>query len=154
MTGLSVIAVASEDYRGEQIAEKMVEGFKKTSHPTEEFAGYAQTDSKGGAISAILKYDTGLAKAIARVYQKSMDPVELGRTTAKAAKKIAYTGAAVDEQLADQLVLPLAVSPTGSSYTFDKMYPHVKTNIKVVEEILGKTFDISKEDGIYRLTKG
>jgi len=153
MEELVVIAVAAESYRSEQIAEKMIQGFKENAHPTSEFAGYAPSDSKGAAISAILKYDTGIAKAIARVFQGSRDPIDLGRTTAKAAKKIAYTGAAVDEQLADQLIVPLAFAPKGSSYTFDRMYPHVSTNIAVVQQILGEVFNLEQLDSGYRITR-
>ena len=153
MTELLIIAVASQELRKDQIAELMIKGFKEKSRPTSEFAGYAPSDSRGGALSAVLKYDTGIGKAIARVYQGSRDPVEIGRSTSNAAKKIAYNGCAVDEQLADQLIVPLAFAPSGSSYTFDKMYPHVNTNIEVVQQILGDIFEIEEQQDLITITR-
>lgn len=153
MTELVVIASMSREYEKEGLGEKLIRGFKQSAHPTSEFSGYAEADSKGGAISAIMKYENGVAKAIARVYQGKLDPLDLGRTTAKAAKKISYNGVAVDEQLADQLIVPLAFSPRGSYYTFDKRYPHVNTNIEVVEQILGSIFDIEEIESGFKITR-
>jgi RNA 3'-terminal phosphate cyclase (ATP) len=153
MTELLAIASMSREYEKDRLGEQLIKGFRQSAKPTSQFAGYAEADCKGGALSAILKYDNGLAKAIARVYQGKLDPLELGRTTAKAAKKISYNGVAVDEQLADQLIVPLAFAPRGSSYTFDKRYQHVNTNIQVVEQIMGPIFDIEEIEGGFRIIR-
>ncbi|MFX1507885.1 MAG: RNA 3'-terminal phosphate cyclase [Promethearchaeota archaeon] len=61
--------------------------------------------------------------------------------------------ATVDEQLADQLILPLAMAPNGSSYTFDKLYEHVETNLKVIRHLMWEVLDLQPEKKIYRLTR-
>ena len=58
------------------------------------------------------------------------------------------------EQLADQLLLPLAFSPIGSQYTFDKMYPHVKTNLEVINIIMGDILSLEKlGENLHKLTR-
>ena len=61
--------------------------------------------------------------------------------------------ATVDEQIADQLILPLIMAPSGSSYTFDKMYEHVETNLKVIKHLIGDVLDLKEKKATFRLTR-
>ncbi|MFV2015291.1 MAG: RNA 3'-terminal phosphate cyclase, partial [Candidatus Heimdallarchaeota archaeon] len=93
-------------------------------------------------------------KGIAFVGDSKISGEENGHLTAKETLKEIENSASVDEQLADQLLLPLAFSPPGSSYTFDKMYPHVKTNLEVIEIILGNVIQLDKlNENLYKLTR-
>ena len=93
-------------------------------------------------------------KGIAQIGGQSDSPEEIGRETGRLTKQEIANVATVDQQLADQLILPLAFSPSGSEYTFDNMYEHVNTNLLVIKQILGDNIiKVQKEGSIYRLTK-
>ncbi|RME46777.1 MAG: RNA 3'-phosphate cyclase, partial [Chloroflexi bacterium] len=52
------------------------------------------------------------------------------------------TGAAVDPHLADQLILPMAVAASASSFTTSEITNHLLTNVWVVEQFTDARFDI------------
>ncbi len=52
------------------------------------------------------------------------------------------SGAALDEHLADQLVLPLALADGRSAFTTERTSQHLLTNVWVVEQILGVRFEV------------
>lgn len=141
---------ASSSLQTEKIAERQISGYTQVLKVDDSFAGYADADSKGATLSAIMKYDTGAIKSIARNYESRIKPEDMGKRAAKAAEDELSHEGAVDEQLADQLLVPLAFAPKGSSYTFKKMYPHVRTNIEVIQQIMGKVFLVEdREDHIF-----
>lgn len=57
------------------------------------------------------------------------------------------TGAAVDPHLADQLILPMAVARTSSSFTTSEITHHLLTNIWVVEQLTETQFDMEGKKG-------
>ncbi|MFQ5858780.1 MAG: RNA 3'-terminal phosphate cyclase [Anaerolineae bacterium] len=57
------------------------------------------------------------------------------------------TGAVVDPHLADQLILPMAVARTSSSFTTSEITDHLLTNIWVVEQFTDTRFDLEGEIG-------
>ena len=117
------------------------------------FAGYAEADNPGYVCSSIIKYEGNTLKGLAMVGSQSSTPEDVGKETAIMTQKELHNPGTVDEQLADQLILPLAMAPSGSSYTFDKLYEHVETNLKVINAFLGDILNLQKENAIYRLTK-
>ena len=56
-------------------------------------------------------------------------------------------GAAVDRHLADQLILPLAVSGGQAALSADKITRHLLTNIWVVEQFTGRKIEVEGEEG-------
>jgi len=54
-----------------------------------------------------------------------------------------HSGAAVDEHLADQLVLPLALLKTPTTFQTERISEHARTNLWVVEQFLGPVAKIS-----------
>lgn len=57
------------------------------------------------------------------------------------------TEAAVDPHLADQLILPLAVTQSNSSFTTSEITSHLLTNVWVVEQFTDTRFEIEGERG-------
>lgn len=57
------------------------------------------------------------------------------------------TGAVVDPHLADQLILPMAVARTASSFTTSEITNHLLTNIWVVEQFTETRFEVDGEKG-------
>ncbi|MCH8905845.1 MAG: hypothetical protein IH840_02060 [Candidatus Heimdallarchaeota archaeon] len=148
-----VISNGSSDLRRDTIAEKHVAGFKSVFPEARSSVGYADAESSGSSCSAIIKFDSGAIKSVARMGGSGLDPVDVGRRTAQAAQKEIKSPAALDEQLSDQLILPLAYSPSGSTYTFEKIYPHIEANLDVVNQILGDVIKLEQNDGYYSLFK-
>lgn len=54
-------------------------------------------------------------------------------------------GAAVDPNLADQLILPLAVAQSTSRFTTSEITPHLLTNIWLADQFTGARFDVDGE---------
>ncbi|MHA1989443.1 MAG: RNA 3'-terminal phosphate cyclase [Candidatus Hodarchaeales archaeon] len=150
---IDVISSASTSLRSEKVAERQLSGFRSVLKPHKEFAGYAEAIDRGNACSAIIKYEGNSLKGLARVGSQNWPPEEVGKLTAQTTKEEIKNQGSVDEQLADQLILPLALAPSGSSYTFDKMYEHVETNLKVIKYLMGDKLDLQKQKQIYRLSK-
>ena len=57
------------------------------------------------------------------------------------------SGACLDEHLADQLILPMALASGPSAFTTSKITQHLLTNVWVVEQFLDVRFDIKGEEG-------
>ena len=150
---VEVISSATVPLRSKKVAERQLSGFRRTLKPDKEFAGYADANDQGFACSAIIRYEGNSLKGIAQVGSQKVTPEDLGKKTAKETSKEKLSQAVVDEQMADQLILPLALSPIGSSYTFDTLYEHVETNLKVITHFFGDVLNLQKEQSVYRLTR-
>lgn len=57
------------------------------------------------------------------------------------------SGAAVDKHLADQLILPLAISGGPAAFSTEKITRHLLTNIWVVEQFTGRKIEVEGEEG-------
>ncbi|MFV2014360.1 MAG: RNA 3'-terminal phosphate cyclase [Candidatus Heimdallarchaeota archaeon] len=151
---IDVISNASSQFRYQKIAERQIAGFKSIiPDVTKELVGYADSMSTGSACSSIIRYDSGTVKGVARIGQEGIKPEDTGRRTAKAARKEIQNKGSLDEQLADQLILPLAMLPSGSKYSFERIFPHIDANFKVVKHILGDVLKMKQEGEIYLLEK-
>ncbi|MHA2097162.1 MAG: RNA 3'-terminal phosphate cyclase [Candidatus Kariarchaeaceae archaeon] len=151
---IDVISNSSTHFRSQKVAERQIAGFKSIiPDVSRELVGYAEALSAGSACSSIIKYDSGTIKGVARVSQDGIEPEDVGRRTAQAAKKEIANQGSLDEQLADQLILPLALLPSGSKYSFERIFPHIDANFKVVKNILGDVLEMSKEGEIYFMEK-
>ncbi|MHA2110069.1 MAG: RNA 3'-terminal phosphate cyclase [Candidatus Hodarchaeales archaeon] len=153
VNAIEVISSASTSLRSQKYAEKQLSGFRSILQPTKEFAGYAEANDQGYSCSAIIRYEGNSLKGLASVGSQSGTPEDLGKETARMTQNELNNKASVDEQIADQLILPLAFAPNGSSYTFDKLYEHVETNLKVVRHFMGEVLHLQEENNLYRLTK-
>ncbi|MHA2096076.1 MAG: RNA 3'-terminal phosphate cyclase, partial [Candidatus Hodarchaeales archaeon] len=153
MANIEVFSSAAASLRAQKTSEKQLSGFRSILKPNKEFAGYAEADNPGSACSAIIKYDGNSLKGVAQVGRQSSAPEDLGKETAKMTSQEIRNPATVDEQMADQLILPLAFAPSGSSYTFEKLYEHVETNLKIIKHFLGDILELKKEGTVYRLIK-
>ena len=155
LKSIDVFSSASTDLKPEKVAELQLRGFKSViKNVTQTFAGYAPATSSGFACSSIIKYEGNSIKGIARIGDSKISGDENGRLTAQETKEELENSASVDEQLADQLILPLCFAPSGSSYTFDKIYPHVKTNLEVINIIMGDILSLEKlSENLHKLTR-
>jgi len=79
---------------------------------------------------------------------------ERGKPAEKVAEEacrefVAYhqSGACLDQHLADQLILPLALAPGPSAFNTCEITQHLLTNVWVVEQFLDVKFEIEGEEG-------
>lgn len=151
---IDIISNASTHLRNQKTAERQIAGFKSVIPDVKkELVGYADSVSSGSACTSIIRYDSGTVKGVARIGQDGIKPEDTGRRAAQAAKKEIANKGSLDEQLADQLILPLALLPSGSKYSFERIFPHIDANYKVVKSILGDVLHMWQEDDIYYLEK-
>lgn len=73
--------------------------------------------------------------------ERGVTAESIGQEVARAALRYLQSTAAVDEYLADQLVLPLALAGAGS-FTAVAASSHLLTNIGVIEKFLPVAFDV------------
>ncbi|MBI3051314.1 RNA 3'-terminal phosphate cyclase [Candidatus Woesearchaeota archaeon] len=73
---------------------------------------------------------------------------DVGAEAARALSSVIDSGAPVDPFLADQLVPFLALA--GGSFRASKITPHCLTNVYVVEQFLGKSFEVDAGNKVIR----
>ncbi len=71
---------------------------------------------------------------------------EVGREAAKGLLTFVASGAAVDQHLADQLLLYAALAEGTSRLTVEAVTEHTRTNMWVIEQFLGPTFLLDEPD--------
>jgi RNA 3'-terminal phosphate cyclase (ATP) len=84
--------------------------------------------------------------------ERGIPAEDLARTAVKELLEEIRSGAAVDRYAADQLLLYLALNG-GSFLVRGPMTNHAKTNILIIEKIMGETFEISEADGLIKISK-
>lgn len=114
--------------------------------PDEVEAIQVESPGPGAGIFLIAEYAHGRAGASA--YGKKGVPAEKVAEEA-VAELLAFhrSGAAVDPHLADQLILPLALSAGASRFTTSRITGHVLTSIWVACHFVGDRFEVRGEEG-------
>ncbi|MEW5937433.1 MAG: RNA 3'-terminal phosphate cyclase [Candidatus Thermoplasmatota archaeon] len=62
-------------------------------------------------------------------------------------------GATADLCAADQHLLPMALAPAGSEFSARGLSTHAETNIEVIEQFLGRSFEIEEGEGMVRVRR-
>ena len=78
--------------------------------------------------------------------QRGKPAEEVGREAAKGLLTFVASGAAVDQHLADQLLLYAALAEGTSRLTVEAVTEHTRTNMWVIEQFLGPTFLLDEPD--------
>ena len=75
---------------------------------------------------------------------------DVAKDAAEQARAYMHSTAAVDEHLADQLLLPLALAGRGS-FSAVNLNMHAKTNMDVIRQFLPVQFELAQEEGFSRV---
>jgi RNA 3'-terminal phosphate cyclase (ATP) len=76
-------------------------------------------------------------------------PAEMvGREAAEELKRLIKSNAALDNNMADQILPFMALAKGKSSFTCSKLTNHTKTNIWVIEKVLDRKFVVEEKDGL------
>lgn len=76
----------------------------------------------------------------------------VGEEAAKMLLQEMQSGAALDSHMGDQIIPYVALAEGESKVAVSKLTNHLKTNIYVVEKILGSKFDILEREGRYHIS--
>jgi RNA 3'-terminal phosphate cyclase (ATP) len=75
---------------------------------------------------------------------------DVAKDAAEQARAYMHSTAAVDEHLADQLLLPLALAGRGS-FSAVNLNMHAKTNMEVIRQFVTVQFEVAQEEGFTRV---
>jgi RNA 3'-terminal phosphate cyclase (ATP) len=104
----------------------------------------------GNVIYVQLGTSSGLTQLFCGFGRLGASAESVAAEAAKAARAYIVSQAAVDQHLADQLLLPFALAG-GGSFTAEKLNSHARTNISVIERFLPVAFRTSQEGGATRV---
>jgi RNA 3'-terminal phosphate cyclase (ATP) len=114
--------------------------------PDEVEAILAESPGPGAGIFLIAEYAN--IRAGASAYGKKGLPAErVAEEAVSGFLAFHRSGAAVDPHLADQLILPLALSPGASRFTTSCITAHLLTSIWVACHFVGDRFEVIGEEG-------
>ncbi|MCH1924347.1 RNA 3'-terminal phosphate cyclase [Shewanella sp. C32] len=80
---------------------------------------------------------------VEQIGERRLSAETLAKTTATQLQALIKANVAVDEYLADQLLLPIAIAGEGSFTTVQPSL-HTQTNIAVIAQMLGKQFSVTE----------
>jgi RNA 3'-terminal phosphate cyclase (ATP) len=78
--------------------------------------------------------------------ERARSAEQVAESAIKQLQKFLHSEAAVDEHLADQLLLPMALA-AGGSFTTNALTPHLLSNIALIEQFLPSRFAITPTNG-------
>lgn len=142
-----LISGASDLLKNKLVAERQLFGAKeilsKTNILLEEKKNYYKTSCPGSHICLIAKFkNTALGvDALGKLGERSED---VGKKAALELLRQERMNACLDKNMADQIIPYLAIAGQKSIIKVSEITNHLKTNIWVVEQFLGKIFEIKE----------
>jgi RNA 3'-terminal phosphate cyclase (ATP) len=100
----------------------------------------ADSFGPGNAVSVFVSTEN-VTNVFTTFGARGVSAEKVAHDAALQAKCYINSGAAIDEHLADQLLLPLAVG-AGGSFTTTPLSPHATTNIDVIRRFVDATIDV------------
>ena len=97
------------------------------------------------------KHPENLCEIFTSIGARKISSEEVARRAAREAQDFAQSGASVDEHLADQLLLPIALAGAGS-FSTTTLSAHLKTNAEVIEKFLPLRFVFSEAAGLAKVS--
>lgn len=142
-----LISGASDSLKEKMTAERQIFGAKeillKTNILLEEKKEYYKTSCPGSHLCLIAQFENTIlgTDSLGIMGKRSED---VGREAALELLKQEKTNACLDKNMADQIIPYLAIAKQKSKVKASEITSHVKTNIWVVEQFLGKIFEIKE----------
>ncbi|MHA2251355.1 MAG: RNA 3'-terminal phosphate cyclase [Candidatus Kariarchaeaceae archaeon] len=138
LDSIEVICTASNQLKNARVAERQLDGFLESKLEIDKSKfHYSDTENPGTACTGIIHYSNKLVKGASELGKRGVKAEVVGNRAANYARNEIASKASVDQYMADQLLVPLAFSPAGSSFTIPSITPHVEANLAVIQKILG-----------------
>lgn len=132
--------------RMKHAALKSVVGFGEVK--IESRLGKGHSTGAGIVLSAVCENTTLGASALG---EKGVRSEVLGEDCANDLLETISSHATVDEHMLDQIIPYMALAKGRSRVLAEEITSHARTNIEVVEEFLGKRFEIAEVDGLFEV---
>lgn len=143
ITGLAVASSLAADIaqRMSNRAERLLAeaGFASAVEPLR-----VKSESPGAGIFLTVEYDFGWA-GFAAIGKKGKPSEQVAAEAVDAFLAFHRSEAALDSHMADQILLPLALSSHPCSFSVEQVTSHVLTNIWVIEQFLGPRFTVDTD---------
>lgn len=125
---LTTYSVAEQGLAEDDVAERQTEAAPEAA---EEVVEYVEADCEGSAFVLAAEYEHSRA-GFAELGERGVEPEAVGESAVNDFEAFEATDAAVDEQLADQLVPFLALS--GGEVRVPRVTSHVETCVELLRE--------------------
>ncbi len=106
-----------------------------------------RSTSPGAGLFLVAEYEFGRA-GFTSLGEKGKPSERVAEEAVNALLSFHHSGALVDEHLADQLILPLALSRQPANLPVERLSEHTLTNLWVVEQFLGPVAQIDQQNKV------
>ncbi len=106
----------------------------------------APSPGQGTAVFLVAEYEQAVA-GFSSLGKRGKPAEKVAEEACREFVTYHQSGACLDQHLADQLILPLALAPTPSAFTTCEITQHLLTNVWVVGQFLDVSFEIEGEEG-------
>ena len=132
---IRIYSVASEHLDDADVAPRqartVAQELPTEASVTERVSTVATTDSPGSAIVVAATYENGCGGFTA-FGERGKPAEEVGSDAAASLRQFDRSGAAIDEHLADQLLLPMAIG--GGRISIPRVTDHVESSVELLEQ--------------------
>ncbi len=150
---LHIFSVAHEELRERRVAERQAKGalqvLEELGYPKAEvYRQYANANSIGTSVTVWLEDTEGNILGADNLGKKGKLAEVVGAEAVQKLHEDWKSGATVDRHLADHLIPLMAL--TGGEIRVPRFTGHLKTNIWVCEQFLGKVFEVDERKRIIK----
>ncbi|MCY3413264.1 MAG: RNA 3'-terminal phosphate cyclase [Candidatus Heimdallarchaeota archaeon] len=145
-----VRSLTSTSLAKSEVAEREIRGFSAAfpDHANTQIE-YVNSVGSGTCLSAFCFYQDTI-KGTSVLGKPNLRSEKIGNILANQLKQLLNEQAAVDEYMADQLLVPLVIA--SGSYTIPKITDHVLTNIAIIKQVLNRSINIKELDNSVMLS--
>jgi RNA 3'-phosphate cyclase len=140
VTSIKGISVATKELEKPRVAERQESSFRKNLAPLGLKIGmdshYVEADCPGSGMVAWAETDTGCILGTDGLGERGKPAETVGKEAADKLMKTIQSGATVDERLADQLLLFMALAKGESRIISPRFTCHCNSNIFVIQKFL------------------
>jgi len=150
---IRVISRASNHLQNAKVAERQLQGLLNHGiSPTENWIYYDESDSVGSVITAWIVEPSKMYRGFSQLGKQGVKAETIGQQLANLITSY-QEPAAVDEYLADQLMVALSQSESGAYYSMPKITNHITSNLNLINSILEDNLALQDHGEYYLLQK-
>jgi len=134
------------DHIGVRQKERAIQMLRRQGFDAEITTIRAPSPGKGTCVFLVAEFENSIAGFTA-LGERGKRAEKVAEEAVSELLHYIRSGAALDKHLADQLILPMALAETTSVFTTCEVTQHLLTNIWVVEQFMGRCFEVEGEEG-------
>ncbi len=158
VTSIKGVSIATKELQKPRVAERQESSFRKVLAPLglkiDMETLYVEADCPGSGLVAWAETDTGCILGTDGLGERGKPAEEVGKEAADKLLKTIQSGATVDERLADQLLLFMALANGESKIISPRFTCHCNSNLFVIQKFLPVKSGIEKsgENALIRIS--